>query len=393
MKIFSKVAGWFGKEDKPPPVPEKEPVGHIRDWTLLVYGAANAPDIDWYVSKSVESLGEVGSNLKLGIAAQLAQNSRGGQGRRLSFQNGTRTEAELGPINTGDPNHLESFLRWGIEKYPARHYAVVLSGHGGAHAGVCEDEIHRDHLTLNELSQALQGASQQAGQRLDVLVHMSCFMACAEAVTAVQDQVEFVVASEGTSTDGNPNLYRLASQLKGHLQQGPQDARQVVKMAFDCMEKISAHSFSHAPSMPQLSEKIRSLSSRLESTPTPTETLAAVMDRALHFGGAAAGFSASPPFRHTKDLSSLAHALAAAPEISDSELKAAAAEVARSVRPAVVHGGLAGDVKLRSAQGMSIWAPTTPVTAQQLENYKATHFAQTTGWDRVLKRISQAQAS
>ena len=96
MKILSKVAAWLGKEDSK--APENQPIGHVRDWTLLVYGAANEPDIDWYVSKSVESPGEVGSNLKLGIAAQLAQSSREGQGHRLSFQNGTRTEAELGPV-------------------------------------------------------------------------------------------------------------------------------------------------------------------------------------------------------------------------------------------------------------------------------------------------------
>ncbi len=389
MKILSKIAGWFDKQDKRKAEPEPEPPGHIRDWTLLVYGAANEPDIDWSVSNSVESLGEVGSDLKLGIAAQLAQSSRAGQGRRFTFHNGMKTEAELGPVNTGDPRCLESFLRWGIEKYPARHYAVLLSGHGGAHAGAYSDEIHQDHLTLNELSSALQGASEQAGRPLDVLIHQSCFMACAEAVSAVEKQVEYVVASEAISTARNPNAFSLASKLKHHLQKGPQSPQQVVKMAFDSMERITAESVTHAPSMAHLSEKIQKLASQLEVTSTPSGTLAAVFARALHFGETLPGIAPPPSqFRHTKDLVSLARALAAAPEIEDSQLKTAAEEVAQSVRPAVVKGGMAGDAKLRRAQGMSIWAPTTPVTARQLEEYRSTRFAQLTGWDRVVEKVA-----
>jgi hypothetical protein len=42
----------------------------------------------------------------------------------------SRVLADLGPTNTGDPGVLESYIRFGAQRYPARATALVLLNHG-----------------------------------------------------------------------------------------------------------------------------------------------------------------------------------------------------------------------------------------------------------------------
>ena len=48
--------------------------------------------------------------------------TRGADRRRIN----SRLLADLGPTNTGDPGVLESFIRFGAQRYPARATALVL---------------------------------------------------------------------------------------------------------------------------------------------------------------------------------------------------------------------------------------------------------------------------
>ena len=52
--------------------------------------------------------------------------TRGADRRRIN----SRLLADLGPTNTGDPGVLESFIRFGAQRYPARATALVLLNHG-----------------------------------------------------------------------------------------------------------------------------------------------------------------------------------------------------------------------------------------------------------------------
>src|SRR5262249_62202529 len=52
--------------------------------------------------------------------------TRGADRRKIT----SRLLADLGPTNTGDPGVLESFIRFGAQRYPARATALVLLNHG-----------------------------------------------------------------------------------------------------------------------------------------------------------------------------------------------------------------------------------------------------------------------
>ena len=57
--------------------------------------------------------------------------------KRLLIKGNEIIEIEdLGETNTGDPNTLREFILWGVNKYPADHYILILWNHGGGVSGI-----------------------------------------------------------------------------------------------------------------------------------------------------------------------------------------------------------------------------------------------------------------
>lgn len=402
MSLLSKIGGFFTGRPAaplPPPGPAPDAPGTVRDWTVLTYGAGNAADLDWHVHSAVQAFGDVGTDKRVAFAAQVARHSEGGRSQRLSFgaprcegDYNVKVEADLGVINTGDGKNLEDFLRWGIEKYPAKHYLVVLNGHGGAFQGGYPDTIAGDHLDQQELREAMQAAHAAAGRKIDVLLHASCFMGSVETAHSVQEDVELMVASEAISTARCPNLWSVGQKLKHRAGQGDVSPADVVNICFESIERLTAESVTRLSNMPGLTAKVKLLADRLVHTATPDATVKSVMRRAVHFGAALQGLEPPPAvYGQVRDLSSLALQLAQAPEIQDQDLKVAAAAVAEGVfGPVVVGGRVSGDAALRGCKGLSVWAPTSPAEAGKLNSYAQTSFARETGWDGVVRRYGVA---
>lgn len=374
----------------PPPGPPEDTPGTVRDWTVLYYGNGNVADLDWDVNQAAESLGGIGTGPKVAFAAQVARHSQGGAARRLTFGGprcandyNVKVEQELGPTNMGDGKNLSDFLHWGMAKYPARHYMVVLAGHGGAFQGGYPDSLANDHLTHSELKEAL------AGRRVDVLVHASCFMACAEAAHSVAESVEFMVASEAVSTTRCPNLWTVGQKLRYHSEQGEVSAAQAVNLVFESVEHCTAEAAIAPGQMSRLTPQIRELADRLLATDTPPDTVRKVIRRALNFGQPLSDMTPPARYQQVRDLVSLANHLATAPEISDPALKKAARQVTEGVwGTGVVRGGSIGpEANLQGAKGLSIWAPTSGTPESDFAAYDETPFARETGWGKVVRKF------
>lgn len=112
--------------------------------------------------------------------------------------------ASLVDPDSGDPRILFDFISWSVENFPADHYMVVLSGHGG---GAIEQEFLFDQtskgtLTIAELGDVFkrvkEGLKDRKGNPLQVdIVGMdSCLMSMAEVAHQLRDSVKFMVSSE-----------------------------------------------------------------------------------------------------------------------------------------------------------------------------------------------------
>ncbi|MDR1137815.1 MAG: hypothetical protein LBK91_05790, partial [Synergistaceae bacterium] len=107
--------------------------------------------------------------------------------------------ADCGEQNMGDPAVLESFIKAGAAKYPARHAALVLWDHGGGWIGMLNDDDDAgdgaDEITLAELENALsRTAGAMPGGKFDLLLFDMCLMGQAEAVTAMAPFANYMVA-------------------------------------------------------------------------------------------------------------------------------------------------------------------------------------------------------
>src|SRR5215471_14436150 len=117
---------------------------HEAEWLVLEYLAADN-DLEGELLADLAEMERVGSTP--GVVEILAQVDRSPghdttKGnwhgtRRYYVTRGTdpqkissRVLVDLGPTNTGDPGVLESFIRFGALRYPARKTALVLLIHG-----------------------------------------------------------------------------------------------------------------------------------------------------------------------------------------------------------------------------------------------------------------------
>ena len=139
--------------------------------------------------------------------------TRGTDPRRIS----SRLLADLGPTNTGDPGVLESFIRFGALRYPARATALVLLNHGSgfyvppemrsrertpaarrrrppvfhttrerlratvpADRGIAYDDSAADCLDNQELKRVLATAHRVLRRKVDVVGMDACLMTMIE---------------------------------------------------------------------------------------------------------------------------------------------------------------------------------------------------------------------
>lgn len=112
--------------------------------------------------------------------------------------------------STGDARVLQDFLKWGMEKYPAKTSMAILWGHGHGWRGCADDYSAQDSLTMQELDLALAGALK--GGKLALLGFDMCQMATLEVLYEVADESELVIASQNVEPPDGWYYERLLSE-------------------------------------------------------------------------------------------------------------------------------------------------------------------------------------
>lgn len=150
--------------------------------------------------------------------------------------------------NTGDPRSLRDFIVWGIENYPAQHYAVILWNHGtgwkeddiyafartrGVQLEASDDEVRSlsrntrlssafflssivevmqledgesraiafddsslDFLDNAKLQQAFREAEEQTGQKVSLIGMDACLMSMVEVAYQLRANANYMVGSQ-----------------------------------------------------------------------------------------------------------------------------------------------------------------------------------------------------
>ena len=178
-------------------------------WTVLVYSIADT-NLEPFMMTDVEEMGAVGSGQGLDIvglvdrAADYSSDPVLGlpdwQGGKLLHitEGGAEQLADLGDIDTGDPQLLADFITTGIQQYPAEHYALIISDHGASWPGVGGDESSGgDGLDLKELQAGIAAGLEGGGvSQLDLLGFDACLMATYEVASTLAPLSQRMVASQ-----------------------------------------------------------------------------------------------------------------------------------------------------------------------------------------------------
>lgn len=109
----------------------------------------------------------------------------------------TQPLAILGELDTSYSRNLYDFLVWGITKYPAKHYAVILNDHGNSWTGiVTDDTTGYGILSIRDLQQTFQSVLRTTGlTKFDLLINDACLMSSVEYYTAIAPYFDFVYSS------------------------------------------------------------------------------------------------------------------------------------------------------------------------------------------------------
>lgn len=408
MKLLDRIFGRPPAAAAPSPQPGPEPapaaldnssLPQTKDWTILLYGAGNCSDTEFDLQATLDSWQRVQPGAKVTLAAEVSRYSEGGKAYRYSFEDGQKNlVADLGPTNMGKGQTLEEFLNWGIQKFPAKHYMVILAGHGGAYQGGYPDKLANDHLDLSELKNALESAKTQANQPIDVLVHKACFMSNAEVAQSFSHSVDYMVASESISYEGNPNLWMLADKMKFLTAQdcAPEgvSGAQAAQAVLESVETVTANCISRPAQMSSLIPLIQDFAESLLRCEQPVDELRKVFRSAGNFADGLYQENETPNYSSVRDLRQLA-ATVAHSQLPDPDLKASAQQLLDGVQQSgvIVKGLRADHPSMSKASGLSIWAPTGEIADSKLEEYAQSDFAQATGWDRVVQKLGQLQSA
>ncbi|MBN2360732.1 MAG: hypothetical protein JXR83_14860 [Deltaproteobacteria bacterium] len=185
-------------------VPDPE----AADWTVMMYFNADN-DLEVSAYNDLAEMQRVESNDRLHIVMQLDSGYRDrGDARRLYVGAGTAEVIEnLGEVDSGDWRTLAEFGVWAIERYPARHHALVMWDHGegwklGSRRlrtkGFSFDYSDGGEISVadGDYGQALAAIGAALGRPLDLIGFDACLMGAWEVAAASAPHGKMFVASE-----------------------------------------------------------------------------------------------------------------------------------------------------------------------------------------------------
>ncbi|MGV8124413.1 MAG: clostripain-related cysteine peptidase [Candidatus Xenobiia bacterium LiM19] len=377
-----------GNDSEKPPVDKKK-------WTVMLYSAADN-NLETDMVQDVIDLESVGSDKNTNVLVQLDRGesassiSGGWKGCKRFYlnQGGDSSNLtspplqDLGQVNMADPKALADFIKWGVQNYPAEHYILIISDHGGGWTGAISDDSSGGWMETKQIREALEAAEKATGQKLDILGFDACVMASTEVGYELKDSANFMVASQNNEgADGWPYPQIFTSRVMKSFQRAlrekldiePEEvAKKIVKEAEGFQSALPTLSAVDMAKMDGLAKATDGFAEKLIATDTPKATLMSIIKSTKSFSG-------------YKDQFDFAERLVKSADVKDEELKKAAREMMDAVKNTVIAEEHSDSMK--GAHGLHIELPSYASTTSQ--EYKGLKLSQDTRWDEALGKLAQ----
>ena len=190
--------------------PAEEVESDLPGWTVMVYlcgtdlesngGMATINLVEMtetIPNENVNVIIQTGGTAEWQAEEQLGLDIATDKIQRYKFDSDGFTLVDEQPLsNMANPETLSDFISWGQENYPADKYMLTIWDHGGGSlAGLIVDELHNNAImSLDDMGRAID----QSGVHIEALMLDTCLMATIETCAAVDDSVNYLIASEET---------------------------------------------------------------------------------------------------------------------------------------------------------------------------------------------------
>jgi hypothetical protein len=175
----------------------------------MFYETADTSDIEAGMMRDINEMEFAGSTPQVNLVAQVDRSNADPSwtdARRFLLQKDNDPQnvtspvlQSLGEVDMGDPNTLVDFVEWAIANFPADHYALILSDHGGGWTGEGWDLTSgMDQLTMPELDQAFSQITSDEGGIFDLIGFDACLMAQLDVARLLAPYANYAVLAEET---------------------------------------------------------------------------------------------------------------------------------------------------------------------------------------------------
>lgn len=372
-----------------------------KEWTILHYGAADN-NLEKYWIANLKEMEAVGSGDNLNIVSQLDLRSIGCKRYYISKDTNSQSDTltspviqNLGEVNMADPSVLSDFIAYGMKKYPAKHYMLIMASHGIAWEGLqLEESFFGGTLSVPGLRRSIENAEKDAGRKLDLLACDACLMGSAEAAYELKDTAHYMVASEQVEAFNSwPYKLILQKAFEEKKNVTPEELGSlVISESAGVPQDMPTMGLIDLSKMEEVKNAAKALAEQILVTKTSISELKAIARNTQKF------------YLPVKDMYHFAQQIAASPSIDDKKLVDAAKSLLSSIESAVVNEEHSTSVpprelitdpdilamsdrelkalyELRDAHGLNV--ELNP----RYSNYDELQFAKDTQWASAMHRI------
>lgn len=177
------------------PSPPANAAATAPNWTVLAYLDARG-GLDDAATAYEAKLYAAADAAHLGLAMQTISSRANASLLRRKCQTATGDRVAVGAEPAADAAQmLAEFVAWGTQVAPARHYALLIMGHG---AGLLQaPSLPPDALRPQTLRVGLEMACSRLGQPLDVIGLDTCYGGTLEVAYSLRKVTRYLTATPG----------------------------------------------------------------------------------------------------------------------------------------------------------------------------------------------------
>jgi len=377
----------------PPAQVQDVPASEPKDWTVLVYmegrhRLAHSTDL------ALNKLEKVGTTDKVNLVVQATQdptwqeltlpNMQSLPTRRYVISKDDDAGKVTSPVVQEFPEQLKlteetlaDFVKWGMEKFPARHTMLVIKKQGAGFARISQGDDDFAPLSARELSSALQ----KAGKKLDVVAFDSSSMQQLEVAYQLRHGAEVMAGSQEDTKAAAYPYDALAERLNARA--GQATAREVGKMVVDVHRgQSSIHGAADLSRLGRLQETMKGFVEAVKAEKVAPELLYTSMASVIPMERKSLGLSFD--FRDLGTLLTDVNANESYPQ----SVRDAAQEARISLdQSSVAQYASAARQELKSPTGLSTWMPWKGPSDKLHETYGQLDWARDSGWADLIDYV------